>query len=1216
MLTRIDRHADALTVRSELVLGLCAALLGSAGNALAFPPGVVASSRWIDNSTRADANYVDMFVTNHGALAYDLINGASGLIFPRGTGRTAVYAAGLWMGALVDGQPRVTVAEYSQEFSPGKILSETEWDDPNDPRYHVYKIAPGDTDANPDYANWPDGDGAPTDPNGDPRSLGHQTLWAVYNDLDPAMHTNDAGSSDPLGIEVQQTAFALDLPGLASNAVYLEWKILNKGGHSLGSARVSLWCDPDLGGAADDLVGCDPALDLGYCYNATNQDEQYGATPPSFGFQLVQGPIVPSPGDVALVNGESIPDYRNLAISAFARYINGTDPGSTMESWNYMRGLYPDGSPVIDPTNGQITTFMMSGDPINGTGWIDDNPSDRRFMLSVGPFDMAPGDVQVIGAVMLMGQGSGRLASITSLKQQAAVLPGLFQSIYADETGACCIDDGSCVVTRAFECRGYFAPGETCDGNACAVAVGACCFDNGTCLRMPEAQCTGTFGGASSLCGPEACGDSGPIGACCLPGGCQELSELNCLSVGGSFQTGASCAPERAGQEPGWRHNLDDGLMLDEVAGPGGVTVPPDGLGGPGNAVWHDANSTNRWWISASGGDGGITRFTRGGSDEKNLTDADVILRWDNDPDNLGCWDFDDATIAPIPFGLYERDAVTGEETRLIPVLFSLGGTVGIFDYSDSQADPWSLAPATDAVYGFRLIGSYQDFLADARDNGVLDVTEYGPELFARMIFASDNQRMPLAGTVVQFSTKAVGPSAGSGFDHAVPLAWTAPPLACGSAVYDVYRDGALLGTSDRADYIDRSGLVVGQAYGYSVVTRDPMTNESAEMSTTIVAVPSVGYAIESPRSVAPPVLDGHVGTSEWAWATVLDASPADLPSAAAVLVMNDASSLYIAIKDRAYAKNLVINFDANSNGAYDGPEGAIWIEEFLDIRFEQWVGAYPDVQFVQWTDSPTWVSAATSEHEAEIKIDLTTGPFASRPPSNVVGLAVRAWSGWATYPPAPKAMLWSAPELFARTHLAPLGGPPAASILPPAAPRRGAELEIKAAVAAEGTPSAVTCLYRSGSAAWSQVAMQGADPPYYVARIPGQGLMASEVLVAVEVTDGEGRTTRTDPLEVTLAAPADVPESAPAISFANPVRGHATIQYRVDAAQSVSVVIVDVGGRVVRELARQAPVASGVHTLDWDCRDERARLVPAGSYFCRIEAGGRRETRRLTVVR
>ena len=75
----------------------------------------------VDTGKELDANQLSMFVTNIGSFAYDLQAQNSGLEFPKGTGKTCVYAAGIWMGAKVAGQTRVTVAEYSQEFTPGTM---------------------------------------------------------------------------------------------------------------------------------------------------------------------------------------------------------------------------------------------------------------------------------------------------------------------------------------------------------------------------------------------------------------------------------------------------------------------------------------------------------------------------------------------------------------------------------------------------------------------------------------------------------------------------------------------------------------------------------------------------------------------------------------------------------------------------------------------------------------------------------------------------------------------------------------------------------------------------------------------------------------------------------------------------------------------------------------------------------------------------------------
>ena len=65
-----------------------------------------------------------------------------------------------------------------------------------------------------------------------------------------------------------------------------------KGANTLDSSYVSVWSDPDNGGAGDDLVGVDTSLSLGYCYNATNNDNVYGNRPPAVGYDFFQGPTV------------------------------------------------------------------------------------------------------------------------------------------------------------------------------------------------------------------------------------------------------------------------------------------------------------------------------------------------------------------------------------------------------------------------------------------------------------------------------------------------------------------------------------------------------------------------------------------------------------------------------------------------------------------------------------------------------------------------------------------------------------------------------------------------------------------------------------------------------------------------------------------------------------------------------------------------------------
>jgi hypothetical protein len=399
------------------------------------PLGVRAADEVLiqDNQRRVDVNSLNMFITNYGSHAWDLTTGNSGLIYPKGTTNTAIFASGIWLGAVVGGQVRTVVAEYSQEFGPGRMNLGT-FESPSLARFKMYKVKgwtgdPSDTArvdrsaedlaadpvADPilhhgwaEYVANAKDDGAPTrmwDINGTmvegPDVLGDQMLWSVYNDADQSNHTNDAGNSTALGVEIQQTTFAFNRQGALGNTVFLKYLIINKGANQLDSMYVSIWSDPDLGGASDDLVGCDTTLSLGYCYNANNADQLYGSSPPAVGYDFFLGPIN-ALGDT-------------LGLTSFNKYINGTDPSSTAETYNYMNGLLPDGSTVTD-NNGDPTVFFHAGDPVQGTGWLDANPADRRFMMTAGPFRMAPGDTQNVVVALIVGQGNDRLSSISSLK--------------------------------------------------------------------------------------------------------------------------------------------------------------------------------------------------------------------------------------------------------------------------------------------------------------------------------------------------------------------------------------------------------------------------------------------------------------------------------------------------------------------------------------------------------------------------------------------------------------------------------------------------------------------------------------------------------------------------------------------------------------------------------------------------------------------------------
>jgi hypothetical protein len=82
-----------------------------------------------------------------------------------------------------------------------------------------------------------------------------------------------------------------------------------------------------------------------------------------------------------------------------------------------------------------------------------------------------------------------------------------------------------------------------------------------------------------------------------------------------------------------------------------------------------------------------------------------------------------------------------------------------------------------------------------------------------------------------------------------------------------------------------------------------------------------------------------------------------------------------------------------------------------------------------------------------------------------------------------------------------------------------------------------------------------------------------------------------------------------------NPTRGAVSLSYTLPEPAGVRFRIYDVGGRLVRTLMDE-PVEAGRHVISWSGTDAAGRMVPAGVFFGRLEAGTRRATTRFLLVR
>lgn len=381
---------------------------------LAAPPTTspMPPSRIHDNTTLLEGNQLACFFPNNGNFAYDRSNvrgQSDGLYYPNNWPtdiRTVVYDAGLWLtGITAAGDTLVAVAEYSSEFAPGGFGADSSL-----PEWRVYHIT-----ADPaTWADWPVAQGAPLAANGaDPwiadMPAATEMLFTVFNDGDPAYHNNDAGNTSPMEVEVRMTAWCFDQLG-DEKELHVRWELLNQGSHDFVAFNAGIWLDPDLGGPADDLIASQPARSLVLCYNSTDNDASYGATPPAVGCMLFAGLHVPSTGDSAWYGNSWHADEVNLPAAAISSYTNGTDPHHFRQTFYSMQGLDGMGQPRPEGP------FAWAGDPVAGTGSLDPAPADKRALLACGPVAFPPGQTQELTAVLAVGQGQDRLESIRDLE--------------------------------------------------------------------------------------------------------------------------------------------------------------------------------------------------------------------------------------------------------------------------------------------------------------------------------------------------------------------------------------------------------------------------------------------------------------------------------------------------------------------------------------------------------------------------------------------------------------------------------------------------------------------------------------------------------------------------------------------------------------------------------------------------------------------------------
>ncbi|MCL5028791.1 MAG: hypothetical protein M1480_07195, partial [Bacteroidetes bacterium] len=300
------------------------------------------------STTHFDINNISTRISNDGTCDDNYNSNLEGLVYPKGSNKSAIYKSGFVWGGMVNGQIRVGGSVYRSGLQPGKIIQKGTAQNPEDPSVRIFRVrkdfaaadlkseindGEGTADEiraqyQKDWNEWPAADGAPfTDVDGDGKYNpsvditgvpgADQTIFYIANDIDTSKTAYLYGSP-PVGLELHVTVWGYKQPSPFDNMIFKKYQVINKSDTNYTDAYFGIWSDVDIGNASDDVDGCDTLLNLGYTYNFNPVDMLYTPLPPpAVGFSVLQGPIVDgNASDSAAFDGRILYGKKNLPMTS------------------------------------------------------------------------------------------------------------------------------------------------------------------------------------------------------------------------------------------------------------------------------------------------------------------------------------------------------------------------------------------------------------------------------------------------------------------------------------------------------------------------------------------------------------------------------------------------------------------------------------------------------------------------------------------------------------------------------------------------------------------------------------------------------------------------------------------------------------------------------------------------------------------------------------
>lgn len=327
---------------------------------------------------------------------------------------------GVYIGAMKDGEASVSQIEHSQwDFIAGRILSSEpepleSMEFSESAEYPVFLI--DESQSKPDWDAWSDV-GGPIQADRTPLLLSRTDSWQVYHDADVANHDPIDGN-DGLGVEIEQQIFVFNDADLShlDNIYYVYWRITNKTDRDYPNTLIGVWSDIDVNPSSE-LVGSDPAFRMVFTYNSVEFE----------GSDYASG--------ISLLYASGLGGSRCVPYSMIW-FRKQRLPWNAAERYNYLNGLYLDGSPLpgehVDP---ESPRYEFSGDPVTGIGPVDAAPGDKHVMMSVGPFDFASGSTREIVFAVIGASSYDRVEAVRELRVNAGWAETFFNLELAGRIG-------------------------------------------------------------------------------------------------------------------------------------------------------------------------------------------------------------------------------------------------------------------------------------------------------------------------------------------------------------------------------------------------------------------------------------------------------------------------------------------------------------------------------------------------------------------------------------------------------------------------------------------------------------------------------------------------------------------------------------------------------------------------------------------------------------